>query len=1044
MASPYAFVTLLTSDSYLPGALTLAAALKDVHPSPATSPEVDFHTVCLVTPETVDVSSIKLLRRAFNVVIGVEIIEHDNTRGLTLLGRPDLTAVLTKLHVFRLTQYQKIIFLDADILPTRPLSHLFSLPHEFSAVPDVGWPDIFNSGVMVLTPGEPQFAELMQLSEAQGSWDGGDQGLLNEWRGDNWHRLSFTYNTTPTAVYTYAPAYERFGSKISAIHFIGPNKPWSSIPWRAPGSAEAQSKATQPLQVYDYGTLVDRWYAVYDKHYRSVPVSASVEFAARRYEAAWDQEASVGEDMPAPPPSTTKPSTGLSLGDLRRMAIEGFSGPAYAQSGEGAYIRLPLDGRMDLMRPRKEKQDDPPTLSGSELEDTGAHGYFFDHGVASSTNDAHRQPLSGQSPVIHRSNLPSTAQSSSQSLSAVPYSHYRSTEDSPPGIASLASPGEEHAQGFVQGTPLGYSGGVQSEFTPASSPIPGPRSVGHESSQRRSTPGHQFDVYPPSRSDSPWPEPSSLQKFDSKQGRPTGRPQIGSPRLLRGQLQLADAPSVSWAGRREQENVRGPGVFQESHLYSSDDYDPPEQSQGHRYGQAYDPPPPPPRARPPPPRSTSPPMMSWNPAVEPPPTTIPFANFPAETYYPNVWDHASGSQHHENFFSPPTQSGALFHVPPPTQIPQQLLQERRYADVIGDTPDQTPSPDRTKVRPVFPWEGTPRHAPGRVFPSTESPPPGLFLEPVKTPSRSPSPERPPVSPQRQVTFPPKASPSSFGFMNAWDTIPSIQKYASRLVRSPLGLQPLQPAFDLEESRHRESELFKRWESGDSSVDGDDEETDGELDQHERERELKRRSRSSSGAQRHKKEYRSQGVQTIPIETRHQGVQVSTIVTPSDVDEVAKEQQARSSRSRQNSFLADKGIASSSSSPATSTVGLRATQSSTPRVPGSQSPRTLRSPRGSTANVAATFRGGASKPSTPALRLSEQPLPMSRQVSSDTMSTPSTTGPPLSPSDEIVTPMRKIGGRVWDPARGVDIFKKGSEEVLSRFLRMGSWEEEARR
>jgi len=31
--------------------------------------------------------------------------------------------------------------------------------------------------------------------------------------------------------------------------------------------------------------------------------------------------------------------------------------------------------------------------------------------------------------------------------------------------------------------------------------------------------------------------------------------------------------------------------------------------------------------------------------------------------------------------------------------------------------------------------------------------------------------------------------------------------------------------------------------------------------------------------------------------------------------------------------------------------------------------------------------------------------------------------------------------VWDPARGVEIFKKGSEEVLSRFLKMGSWEEE---
>src|ERR1700733_15331940 len=103
-------------------------------------------------------------------------------------GRPDLGTVLTKLHVFRLTQYSKIIFLDADVLPVRQLSHLFTLPYEFSAVPDVGWPDIFNSGMMVLTPGEDKFQDIRELVKSRGSWDGGDQGILNEWRGENWHR----------------------------------------------------------------------------------------------------------------------------------------------------------------------------------------------------------------------------------------------------------------------------------------------------------------------------------------------------------------------------------------------------------------------------------------------------------------------------------------------------------------------------------------------------------------------------------------------------------------------------------------------------------------------------------------------------------------------------------------------------------------------------------------------------------------------------------------------------------------------------------------
>lgn len=87
MASRYAFVSLITSDSYLPGALTLAAALRDIHPTPAAEPEVDFQTACLVTPESVDVSSVKLLRGAFDIVIGVEIIEDDDRKGLELLGK---------------------------------------------------------------------------------------------------------------------------------------------------------------------------------------------------------------------------------------------------------------------------------------------------------------------------------------------------------------------------------------------------------------------------------------------------------------------------------------------------------------------------------------------------------------------------------------------------------------------------------------------------------------------------------------------------------------------------------------------------------------------------------------------------------------------------------------------------------------------------------------------------------------------------------------------------------------------------------------------
>lgn len=87
----FAFVTLVTSDDYLPGALVVAAALQEVHTSPPIYPDEydpsDFHRVCLATPETLNVNTMKHLRKAFDVVIGVEVIEEDTEEGLKLLGK---------------------------------------------------------------------------------------------------------------------------------------------------------------------------------------------------------------------------------------------------------------------------------------------------------------------------------------------------------------------------------------------------------------------------------------------------------------------------------------------------------------------------------------------------------------------------------------------------------------------------------------------------------------------------------------------------------------------------------------------------------------------------------------------------------------------------------------------------------------------------------------------------------------------------------------------------------------------------------------------
>jgi len=89
---PNAFITLLTSPSYLPGALVLLHSLLELHPAPR-----DFKTVCLVTPETVDAKTIGDLRKAgWDFVIGVEPIGSgsNGAKGLASMGEFGSPALL--------------------------------------------------------------------------------------------------------------------------------------------------------------------------------------------------------------------------------------------------------------------------------------------------------------------------------------------------------------------------------------------------------------------------------------------------------------------------------------------------------------------------------------------------------------------------------------------------------------------------------------------------------------------------------------------------------------------------------------------------------------------------------------------------------------------------------------------------------------------------------------------------------------------------------------------------------------------------------------
>ncbi|KAH6850778.1 glycogenin [Chaetomium sp. MPI-CAGE-AT-0009] len=240
------YASLLLTDTYLPGALVLAHSLRDA----GTTKKLAI----LVTLDTVSVEVVEQLKTVYDYVIPVDRIQTEHPANLGLMGRPDLHSAFTKINLWRQTQFRKIVYVDADIVAYRAPDELFDLPHAFSAAPDIGWPDLFNTGVMVLAPNMGDYHAMTAMAQKGISFDGADQGLLNMYFKNSFNRLSFTYNVTPSAHYQYVPAYKHFQSSINMVHFIGPEKPWVQGRGRATGSSP-------------FDNMVGRWWAVYDRHY---------------------------------------------------------------------------------------------------------------------------------------------------------------------------------------------------------------------------------------------------------------------------------------------------------------------------------------------------------------------------------------------------------------------------------------------------------------------------------------------------------------------------------------------------------------------------------------------------------------------------------------------------------------------------------------------------------------------------------------------------------------------------------------------------------
>ena len=271
-----AWATLLTQEAYLVGVIALQRSLQQQ--------QSQWPLVVMVTPVIGETQREQLRAEGCRVV---EITPLYPESGLSQhYASAQFGEVWSKLRVWGLTDYQRIVFLDADMLAVRNMDELFDLPlaeghiaachacrcnpNKIESYPASWQPEAchytwqerneqppealdlyLNGGFLVLTPNVEMAQHLVDKVEGIADlsrYPFSEQDLLNEVFEHRWTPLSYGYNALKTLPFQHKNLW-RFDD-VKNIHYIL-KKPWQKA--RHP-SAEEQDRDT-PLD--------ELWWQVY-------------------------------------------------------------------------------------------------------------------------------------------------------------------------------------------------------------------------------------------------------------------------------------------------------------------------------------------------------------------------------------------------------------------------------------------------------------------------------------------------------------------------------------------------------------------------------------------------------------------------------------------------------------------------------------------------------------------------------------------------------------------------------------------------------------
>jgi len=223
------YVTICTNSNYTRGVLLLGKSLEKV------KAQYPLLCVCSDTYEDIEILrrnkiKTKIIKNTFTMD---KSVQNENIK----TGYSHWNQTMFKLNIFGLIEYEKIVYLDSDMIVLNNIDQLFDMPHMTGVCAGKLWMKhwrLINTGLMVIEPNIELFHKMQDLfTKSKIKFPGDEiviQTFYSDWDNQKELQLTEHYNLLYHLANRYSKYYGYVFEDIKVVHYVGFYKPWMKKP----------------------------------------------------------------------------------------------------------------------------------------------------------------------------------------------------------------------------------------------------------------------------------------------------------------------------------------------------------------------------------------------------------------------------------------------------------------------------------------------------------------------------------------------------------------------------------------------------------------------------------------------------------------------------------------------------------------------------------------------------------------------------------------------------------------------------------------------